>query len=164
MDNQSRDLLNADELLAEPLVPASRMKRFLNSLIDTVFFYIILVTIGVIFTLLIPGSTEAINRLNPLVVQVMGMLLFGGYYIVFETWLGKTPGKMITRTKVVDNEGEMPGFKVIIGRSFARLIPFEAFSFLQEKPVGIHDRMSQTMVVDDKPRSSLDLSLRQLTE
>ena len=160
MDNQSRDLLNADELLAEPLVPASRMKRFLNSLIDTVFFYILLSAIGVVFVLVVPGGDAAIDR-NPITAQLISILLFIAYYALFESWLGKTIGKVITKTKVVDSEGEKPDFKAIVGRSFARLIPFEAFSFLRETPTGIHDRMTNTMVVDDKPRSSFDRSLRQ---
>jgi uncharacterized RDD family membrane protein YckC len=164
MDNQSLDLLNADELLAEPLTPTTRTKRFLNLLIDTVFFYILLFAIIGLFTLVEAGTAESMDQANPLIVQLIGTLLFAAYYAVFEAWLGKTPGKIITKTKVVDNEGKKPGFKAIVGRSLARIIPFEAFSFLRETPIGIHDRMSQTMVIDDRPRSSLDLSLRQQSE
>lgn len=173
MANQSRDLLNADELLAEPLVPASRMKRFLNLLIDTVFFYIIIVALTFIIGLMVTvmgadaNNSVSVLQLDQLIDHLLKVLFFVGffgYYITFEAWLSKTPGKMITNTKVVDNEGQKPGFTTIFWRSLSRIVPFDAFTFLRENPIGIHDRISKTMVVNDKPRSSLDLSLRQLPE
>lgn len=164
MDNQSRDLLDADELLAEPLIPATRTKRFLNLLIDTVFFYIFMITIGVVAVLINPEAMDSLAQTNPLIDRLISTLLFVGYYVVFETWLGKTPGKMITKTRVVDEEGQQPGFKTILGRSFARIIPFDAFTFFKETPIGMHDRIAHTLVIDDRPRLSFDQSLRNMPE
>jgi len=164
MDNQSRDLLDADELLAEPLRPASRTKRLLNLLIDTVFFYILVISIASVTALINPSVIETIEQTNPLVDRVIYWLFFMVYYVIFETWLGKTPGKMITKTKVVDKNGQKPNFTTVAGRSFSRLIPFEAFSFLRENPIGIHDRMAHTMVVDDRPDRSFDWSIRTMPD
>ncbi|OGC84984.1 hypothetical protein A3F55_01175 [Candidatus Adlerbacteria bacterium RIFCSPHIGHO2_12_FULL_53_18] len=78
------------------------------------------------------------------------LLLYSGtlYYIFFESIWQRTPGKWATGTKVVKLDGTKPGFWRIVGRSFSRLIPFEALSFLfGHYPYGWHDRISKTMVV-----------------
>lgn len=68
--------------------------------------------------------------------------------MVFEQLFGQSIGKMITRTVVLNGDGERPGFGQIIVRNLARLIPFEAFSFLTKNPTGWHDSLSKTMVVN----------------
>ena len=56
---------------------------------------------------------------------------------------GRTLGKFITGTKVVSADGETPTASQIVGRTFCRMIPFEAFSFARETcPVGWHDKFS----------------------
>jgi hypothetical protein len=69
-----------------------------------------------------------------------------------EFFLGKTISKFITRTHVLDTDGERPSFKKIFIRSLSRNLPFEAFS------VSItgrwwHDSLSQTEVVFDQQQS-----------
>ena len=44
-------------------------------------------------------------------------------------------------------EGRTPRFPQILGRSLARLIPFEAFSFFGALGVGWHDSFSNTRVI-----------------
>jgi uncharacterized RDD family membrane protein YckC len=70
-----------------------------------------------------------------------------GYYILCEGLTGKTVGKLVTKTKVVREDGGKPALANIVGRSCARLIPFEWFSFLSERGHGWHDRFSRTRVV-----------------
>lgn len=164
MDAQPRDLLNADDLLAEPLKPARWTKRLANLLLDTVFFYIIIVTIGLIAVLISPEFVDAINRTDPLLDRLVGTLLYAVYCFGFEAWLGKTPGKMITRTKVVGQNGERPDLYALIRRSLARIIPFDALTFMRQTPIGLHDRLGQTMVVDDRPLHSFDRSLANADE
>ena len=72
------------------------------------------------------------------------------YYMLFEIFWQKTPGKWITRTKVVMADGSKPDFLHILGRTFSRFIPFEPFSFLGKNPVGWHDQLSKTRVINDK--------------
>ncbi|QMW06043.1 RDD family protein [Spirosoma foliorum] len=164
MNNVSRDLLNADELLATPITPTSRLKRLANLLLDTLFFYIIVFTIGGVVILIYPEMSDSLESVNPLLDRLISTLLFSIYCIVFESWLGRTPGKLITKTKVVNSQGEKPDFNTLVVRNFARVIPFDAFTFLRETPIGLHDRLAHTMVIDDRPSFTLDQSLRNLPD
>lgn len=159
MSDQPHDLLNADELLTQPLRPAHWTKRLANLFIDSAFFVIIMVVVGFVLAVLIPETDETMETSNPLVDQLVGSLLLVGYYIVFEGWLGKTPGKMITRTKVISEEGQRPSLKAIVGRNLVRLIPFDALTFIATTPTGLHDRLTHTKVVDDRPCHSFGHSL-----
>jgi uncharacterized RDD family membrane protein YckC len=69
------------------------------------------------------------------------------YYTFMESTLGRSLGKLITGTKVINLEGKRPKPLTILGRSFARLVPFEPFSFFGNER-GWHDRWSDTRVVD----------------
>ena len=75
------------------------------------------------------------------------LLTYLAYYIVCESFFGVTIGKLITGTRVVDNEGGRPRFKQIVGRSLARFVPFEQFSFFSTPAIGWHDTWSGTRVV-----------------
>ena len=60
---------------------------------------------------------------------------------------GQSIGKMITGTIVVTEDGQKPSFGQILGRSFARIVPFEPFSFLGNDASGWHDKWSETKVI-----------------
>ena len=68
------------------------------------------------------------------------------YYIGFEAVTGRTVGKLVTGTQVVNTNGALPTFGQVVGRSFVRLIPFEPFSFIFLDR-GWHDHWSGTRVV-----------------
>jgi uncharacterized RDD family membrane protein YckC len=70
-----------------------------------------------------------------------------GYYLFFEGTFGATPGKMITKTRVVRFDGDKPRFGQIVGRTLSRFVPFEPFSFFSNNSQGWHDRWSGTRVV-----------------
>ena len=53
-----------------------------------------------------------------------------GYYVILEASFGWTIGKLVTGTRVVRFDGDKPHFPQILGRTFARFIPFEPFSVL----------------------------------
>jgi len=72
------------------------------------------------------------------------------YFILTEHLFGKSIGKMITGTKVVNHRGQKPTLGQIIGRAFSRLIPLEAFSFLGESGIGWHDSLTSTYVIKEK--------------
>lgn len=69
------------------------------------------------------------------------------YYPFFEIILRATPAKFLTGSYVVTTEGRKAGVPTIIKRTFARSIPFNAFSFLGSGRW--HDRLSGTQVVSD---------------
>ncbi len=72
------------------------------------------------------------------------------YYFFFESNFKRTPGKFITKTKVLDICGAKPTKVQIMQRSLSRLVPFEPLSgFGTKKWSGWHDRWSSTMVVSN---------------
>ena len=72
------------------------------------------------------------------------------YYTSFESITGKTLGKYLTKTKVVNSEGKKPVWTTILLRSICRLIPLDQISFLLDFKSGWHDTLSKTIVVEDK--------------
>lgn len=90
--------------------------------------------------------------------QFLGFTLFTAYYVIFEATFGWTVAKLITRTRVVDEDGRTPTFMKVLGRSLARSVPFEPFSFLGRTGVGWHDRWSGTRVVSLRRRSGPTLA------
>ena len=69
-----------------------------------------------------------------------------GYYVVLEASTGRTVGKLVAGTKVIDLEGKIPSFSQILLRTLCRYIPFEPLSVLFGER-GWHDTLSKTRVV-----------------
>lgn len=69
------------------------------------------------------------------------------YYFGCEFFLQTTPGKLLTRSRVLSDLGEKPTSRNIFARTFARKIPFEAFTFLGN--TGLHDSLSSTVVAKE---------------
>ena len=71
------------------------------------------------------------------------------YYATMEIAFQRTLGKFATKTKVVTETGDKPSTEIIIKRTFCRLIPFDALTFLMSNG-GLHDTLSKTKVVKIK--------------
>lgn len=134
---------------------ASGTKRFINLVIDYIVFYLLLL-IFVFFSAALAGvffPEETTNLFNENESQWwIYVLIYSGYlfyYTALEAATGRTVGKLVTGTRVVDKNGKTPGTYTIFLRSLARLVPFEAFSFLGA-PRGWHDRWTDTWVVEKK--------------
>ena len=114
---------------------ASSMRRFVNLLVDQV--AIVLLVFAIV----------AVHR-GPLPFG-SGVLVTVGYYALLESVFGLTLGKLFTGTRVVREDGGRAGILKILGRTLARMIPFEPFSVLAggDPPVGWHDSLSGTRVV-----------------
>ncbi|RMG21954.1 MAG: RDD family protein [Bacteroidetes bacterium] len=141
--------LDLNELLEGNFIVAPKDKRFVHLLVDTVSIYA-LMFIGFFFVGIYLGLSNANvgeNTLN-LIAYMLYFITHFAYYITMESTLGKTLGKIITRTRVLDEMGQKPTSMQIVGRSFARLIPFDALSFLFGY-TGWHDSLSRTVVVED---------------
>ncbi|MBL3658326.1 RDD family protein [Fulvivirga sediminis] len=86
------------------------------------------------------------NNLN-----LIAAVLYLFYHVIMEASFGKTVGKFVTKTKVVTLERGRPSLLQVIGRSFARCIPFDSFSFFGGNgAIGWHDSLPKTRVIDDK--------------
>ena len=73
-------------------------------------------------------------------------VLYFGYHFLFEYFCSRTLGKFITKTKVVDLNGDKPNTKTLFIRNICRLIPFDNVSFLFGD-TGWHDGISETQVI-----------------
>lgn len=153
MDNE---ILDFDSIRDEGLnlVPASKGKRFANFLIDYLVIFVVLFGLTM-FELM--GAEDDGEIGTNLMDRLIGMLIYASYYLLLEgLWGGKTIGKLVTNTRTVNLDGSAPDFKTILNRSFSRIVPFEAFSFLGSKPDGWHDRWSDTMVINLKESTFVD--------
>ena len=112
-------------------IKASKIKRVLNFIID----HLIIVITYLI--LLFPDY----NNYQSSTLLVLILL----YYLFFEGLFNTTIGKLITRTRIVSNNGTEPGNIFI--RTLGRFIPFEPLSFIFFEN-GWHDKISNTQVID----------------
>ena len=110
---------------------------------------ILVIIIAIIGTLILKETA--------LYIIILLVFLFG-YDIFFESIWQRTPAKWLTKTKVVMTDGSKPNFLHILGRTLARYIPFEAFSFLFG-PIGWHDSLSRTLVV---PAAYTETEIKQI--
>jgi uncharacterized RDD family membrane protein YckC len=131
---------------------ASQGKRFANYLLDMIFYFIFTFIFAFIIVILLaifsPSSLSIFQEENYLVNYSLAFIALMTYYTLFESITGRTLAKYITKTKVVDENGQHPGLGTIVLRSLCRLIPFEAFSFLGEDASGWHDKLTKTKVVE----------------
>ncbi|MBI3134530.1 MAG: RDD family protein [Bacteroidetes bacterium] len=151
MEDQVLDV-NEEERDYEKLA-ASKGLRFGNLLADA---FLVGIPISFLANYLVYGDwiVESREMLRHMDLYVFSTLLNYGifiiYFVVMEHTTGKTVGKMMTGTHVVNHKGQKPTLGQIVGRAFARLIPFEAFSFLGEKGIGWHDSLTKTYVIKDQ--------------
>ena len=131
---------------------ASKGKRFANLLLDLlfsiIFNFIISFAIAVIFMALSWSIPSFLIEGSKLTDYLFGFVINMIYYCGLEATTGRTIAKYITKTKVVNEKGEIPDFKSILIRTLCRYIPFEPFTFLGSDSSGLHDRVSNTRVID----------------
>jgi uncharacterized RDD family membrane protein YckC len=83
---------------------------------------------------------------------LLGVIIFLTYFVPQEAFFGRTLGKLVTGTKVVNEDGSKLTFGKAVARTLCRFIPFEAFSFLggHDRPKGWHDTIPKTKVISIK--------------
>lgn len=120
--------------------------RLIHFFIDLIGFYFIAFILSLFIDLLFPSSGQ-------IMVGVLGYVFllatFFLYYVFSEYKYQKTIGKLLTKTKVVMNDGRKPELNEIFIRTACRLIPFDRLSFLFARS-GFHDYLSNTMVIKDE--------------
>lgn len=144
--------------------PASVGKRFLNYLLDFGAMFVLSMGVGLLWALAFPeqlaeseaeSSTSSTSLVSTGKVNdtMVGWAVLVIYYLIFEATTGRSLGKLITGTKVVTaDQQHRASFLQILGRSIARLIPFEQFSILTSDHRMWHDSLSKTIVVDVRAR------------
>jgi uncharacterized RDD family membrane protein YckC len=130
----------ADEDVLQPsraneIMVAPQGARFVNFLIDT------------IAARIFGFSVVLLNGPDGLAGGLLALLVPLAYYVVCEAAFQTTLGKLVTGTRVVTTTGGKPTFGQVVGRTFARYVPFEPFSLLSKNPIGWHDSWTRTRVV-----------------
>jgi uncharacterized RDD family membrane protein YckC len=106
--------------------------RFCAMLIDTFLLGLILVAIGLLtcipLGLVSTGGRfgeQAASWIGALIFAVVAMLLFGGYYVLFELLMrGQTPGKRNMRIRVIRDDGTAITANEVLIRNFVRIVDF----------------------------------------
>lgn len=141
-------------ILKKKLLTSDR-DRFLNCIIDSFFiliaifiFLLLVIIVGNIFQWnLYNNCTEVMIKLG-FIGTYLSFAMF--YYLFFEGLFGRTIGKFITGSIVVDENGLKPRLGIICIRTLCRLIPFDALSFLGKSERIWHDSISKTFVAEKK--------------
>lgn len=142
--------------------------RFGHHLLDIIFVYILnLILTTLIYTLfnlfsLQSGSYNDFENentgINFFLIFFRWLIVTPGYYLLFEYGMQSSPGKAILGRIVVDEYGEKPTLNQLLIRSYARIVPFEAFSCLSD--TGWHDNWSNTLVIRKTDLHNLKLMQR----
>jgi uncharacterized RDD family membrane protein YckC len=118
-------------------IVANPFKRAINFGID-----------NLILFMLIYGSHWLMNGAKTFSIPLM-VFMFISYYMVLEYYFGKTLGKFITRTKVINKEGYGLDWYQLYIRTMCRFIPFDFASYLFPfSGMKWHDDFSGTVVIN----------------
>lgn len=150
MENQNYpEIQTEDEIQKDlqDLEDAGNRLRFANYIIDRIFatFFAVLILMLLIF--IFPSAEYYFSTMSKGMDILITALLVLIYYFVIESATGgRSIGKYVTQTRVVDLMGNTPGTGIFLKRNLCRFIPFEPFSFLFSEE-GWHDYFSDTRVV-----------------
>ena len=140
--NPQQDLLSD---LAVNLQQANAGKRFANYLINLVVFYIV----AIFFYVILVREEVLTFGMNPLLDRLLTLICYGVFMGIYEgIFRGRTLGKLITRTRAVNEDGSTISFQTGLLRGFSRAVPFEAFSAFGEPSYPWHDKWTRTYVID----------------
>jgi uncharacterized RDD family membrane protein YckC len=128
---------------------ATTTRRFLNLAIDAILYELGMFVIINPLVRLIFGNSLYKNYWSGFLFASFMLFL---YYFVFEAAFQRTPGKFITGTKVIMQNGSKPDIGTIAKRTLIRFVPFEAISTYtgkepESKGTWWHDRWATTRVV-----------------
>jgi uncharacterized RDD family membrane protein YckC len=128
-----------------PLEVAGRGRRFCTYVVDSLVLWV-LNTVALIALMVVRGNFDP-NALGLGLQLAVNLSLMLGYYIVMEGMFARTIGKFACGTTVVDAKGAPPTWGQVVGRSFARFIPFEFLAIFGANRLMLHDTLPDTRVV-----------------
>lgn len=120
-------------------------KRFAHFFVDGIVYYVLYYFAEYLWINISRPDTIS-SFITGFFISIMFMFAFPIYYILFEHFFQRTPGKFLTKTVVIDIYGNKPEIGTNILRNIIRLVPFEIFSCLSERG---YDRWSDTFVVHE---------------
>ncbi len=143
-----QDVLNEFE---NRYVYASVGQRFVNYLIDVIVFYFLTFLFSAVLGAVLFASGGISDDSGPsmLLIYLLVLGVFIGYYTLMEGTRGKTVGKMLTKTKVLKTDGTPIGYKDAFLRSLSRIVPIEWLSIFFGNGQMWHDSWTNTMLVKE---------------
>ncbi|MFT3751083.1 MAG: RDD family protein [Agriterribacter sp.] len=154
MENTEVNLLA--DIESAHLVQASSGKRFANYIIDLIIFYIAIFASAFIFAMISPEFVDWLNGADNdagfgLLDRLAGLVLYGLFMGLIEALTkGRSLGKLITRTKAVNQDGTAISAGTAFLRGLCRAVPFDGFSALGSPSFPWHDKWTKTYVIDIK--------------
>lgn len=140
----STEMQLIEEIPTGTLNLASNGRRFGTLIVDYIGYILLAFVIGILVALIFgEAGVQALEKIPDLVLGVPILFL---YYVFFESLWGRTPGKLLFGTRVINEDGGRVSFAQVLGRTACRFIPFEAFSFIMGEQ-GWHDKIPGTKVV-----------------
>jgi uncharacterized RDD family membrane protein YckC len=141
------------------LVLARSGKRFANYIIDLIFFYIAwkaffkFLGLRIAMAMIGPDDGKVAIYLKVYLLIFLFELSFMAAIEFFSS--GRSIGKLVTRTRAVNDDGTPITLRTALLRRLSRMVPFEALSALGPKTEPWHDRWTKTRVIYDtkKPAS-----------
>lgn len=143
---------------------ATKWRRFANFAID--YFLVVVIWFAILFvleTLWLEFRRYDFHTENPpnfppkydkdvcaAIATVLAGIVSAAYFLFAEWTFGRTIGKLLTRSSVVDESGQRASFKQIVKRTAIRFIPWDCLTFLKESSRGWHDKFSKTTVIHSK--------------
>jgi uncharacterized RDD family membrane protein YckC len=128
---------------------ASAGQRFVNYLIDLIIFYVLMFIVGIFIGIAAVAGLASIESVAvTILTYVFAIAFFLLYYTLLEGSKGKTLGKLVSKTKVVTEDGTPMTYSKAFVRSLSRLVPFEPLSVFFGLKMW-HDQWTNTMVIKD---------------
>jgi len=141
----TNDLLNDT---VQDYMPANKELRFANLIIDTIGFYAVIFLVSMLLAVIAPEMFDEEDVSASLTLNLFVLLIYILYFMLLEgLFNGKTLGKLITGTRAVKEDGSAITMSDSFKRALSRLVPFEPFSALGDRPW--HDKWTDTVVVKE---------------
>ena len=137
------------EIVNDP-IPADKGVRFANLIIDILLFYGLIFAFYFFLGTVSPESFSGVAAGDDfLLLNIVPLFIYLIYFTLLEGLTkGRTIGKLITGTKAVKEDGSPITMGDALKRSLSRMVPFEPFSALGDRPW--HDKWTNTLVVKNK--------------
>jgi hypothetical protein len=135
----------SNHLNEETLVSTPKVQRLFHHVVDTLMAILVFGSmLNIINQYLHIGDIQGAEEIGMAIMVAVFRIV---YYVITESILKTTPGKLLTGSRVVAFDGTPPTTSKILTRTLCRFIPFEALSFASQH--GWHDRLSETAVVKE---------------
>lgn len=129
---------------------ASATRRFWTFVVDQIAIRIGLLAFEIAYG--VAYGLDALKALDGAKWWGICIVFYVLYYVSFEVISGRTPGKLLTGTRVVTTSGLALSIPTALVRTLCRLIPLEPMSFSLGE-TWWHDSLSRTQVVRSRRAS-----------